>query len=161
MLNLQATMEAPMKLAFAADHAGVELKNALLAQARAARHDVVDLGGHDPRAADDYPEYAARAAEALRDGRAERAVIVCGSGVGVCIAANKHAGVRAGLCHDTYSAHQGVEHDDMNTLCLGARIVGSALAGEILGAFLGAAFSREERHVRRVALVRALDSTSR
>ena len=146
-----------MKIAFAADHAGVELKNALLADARAAGLTVIDLGGNDPRAADDYPDYAASAAQSLRSGAAERAVVVCGSGVGVTVAANKHAGVRAGLCHDTYSAHQGVEHDDMNVLCLGARIIGVELAREIARAFLGARFSGDARHLRRLAKVLALD----
>ncbi len=146
-----------MKIAFAADHAGVDLKNTLLADARNSGHEVLDLGGNDPRAADDYPDFAALAASALRDGRAERAIVVCGSGVGVTVAANKHAGVRAGLCHDTYSAHQGVEHDDMNVLCLGSRIIGSELAREIARAFLAAKFTNEERHLRRLAKVNALD----
>ena len=149
---------AGMKIAFAADHAGVLLKDVLVEDARAAGHSAVDLGGHDPRAPDDYPDFAILAAAALRDGRAERAVIVCGSGVGVTVAANKHRGIRAGLCHDTYSAHQGVEHDEMNVLCLGARIVGSELAREITRVFLGARFSGEERHLRRLATIARLDA---
>jgi ribose 5-phosphate isomerase B len=145
-----------MRVAFAADHAGVQLKDVLAADARSAGHEVLDLGGHDPAAADDYPDRAADVARALREG-AMRAVIVCGSGVGVSVAASKHVGVRAALCHDTYSAHQGVEHDDLNALCLGARVVGVELAREIVRAFLGARFSGEERHARRLAKVNALD----
>ncbi len=146
-----------MRLAFAADHAGVSLKDLLLADARAAGHECLDLGGNDPRAADDYPDYAILAGAALSEGRAERAIVVCGSGVGVTVAANKLRGVRAGLCHDTYSAHQGVEHDDMNVLCLGARIIGQELAREIARAFTAARFSGEERHVRRLQKVMALE----
>ena len=146
-----------MRIAFAADHAGVVLKNALAADARAAGHEVVDLGGHDPAAADDYPDLAARLALVLQQGTAERGVLVCGSGVGASIAANKHRGIRAGLCHDHYSAHQGVEHDDMNVLCLGARVIGDETARDLIHAFAGAAFSGEERHARRLAKVNALD----
>ena len=146
-----------MRIAFAADHAGVVLKNALAADARAAGHEVVDLGGHDPAAADDYPDLAARLALVLQQGTVERGVLVCGSGVGASIAANKHRGIRAGLCHDHYSAHQGVEHDDMNVLCLGARVIGVETARDLIYAFAGAAFSGEERHARRLAKVNALD----
>ena len=146
-----------MRIAFAADHAGVVLKNALAADARAAGHEVVDLGGHDPAAADDYPDLAARLALVLQQGTVERGVLVCGSGVGASIAANKHRGIRAGLCHDHYSAHQGVEHDDMNVLCLGARVIGVETARDLIHAFAGAAFSGEERHARRLAKVNALD----
>ena len=116
-------------------------------------HEVVDLGTHDPVEPVDYPDYAELACEAVRRGDAERAIIVCGSGVGVSMVANKFPGIRAGLCHDTYSAHQGVEHDDMNVLCIGGRIVGSELAREIVGKFLGAEFSRVDRHRRRLAKV--------
>jgi ribose 5-phosphate isomerase B len=148
-----------MTLAFAADHAGVDLKNVLAADARAMGHDVVDLGGQDPGAADDYPDFAALIARAVADGKAERGVLVCGSGVGASVAANKHRGIRAGLCHDHYSAHQGVEHDDMNVLCLGARVIGVEVAREAVRAFAAATFSGEERHVRRVDKVKALDAS--
>src|SRR5437868_4662168 len=150
-----------MKIAFAADHAGVLLKDLLLADARAAGHDALDLGGNDPRAADDYPDFAVLAARALRDGSAERAVIACGSGVGITVAANKLPGIRAGLCHDTYSAHQGVEHDDMNVLCLGAKVVGSALALELVGAFVSASFDHVERHQRRLDKVLKMEKAAR
>jgi ribose 5-phosphate isomerase B len=118
---------------------------------------VLDLGAHDTSPSD-YPDHALAAGRAVLDGRAERAVLVCGSGVGVAAAANKLPGVRAGMCHDHYSAHQGVEHDDMNVLALGARVVGEALAVELVDAFLAARFSGEERHVRRLAKLRALEA---
>ncbi len=120
-------------------------------------HDVWDAGAHQLDAGDDYPDFARAVAEAVAGGRAERGIIVCGSGVGASMVANKVRGVRAGLCHDTYSARQGVEHDDMNVLCLGARIIGPALAREVVAAFLGARFSGEERHARRLAKVRAME----
>jgi ribose 5-phosphate isomerase B len=110
---------------------------------------VVDCGT-DSDCAVDYPDYAVKVAEVIRAGKAERGILLCGSGVGICVAANKIPGIRAGVCHDTYSAHQGVEHDAMNVLCLGARIVGEELAVELARAFLGAKFSEEERHVRRL-----------
>jgi len=146
-----------MRIAFAADHAGVELKNLLLADARRAGHECLDLGGSDPTAADDYPDFAILLGAAITDGRAERGLLICGSGVGASVAANKLRGVRAGLCHDTYSAHQGVEHDNLNVLCLGARIVGSALAIELARAFVSAKFTNEERHNRRLAKITALE----
>jgi len=142
-----------VKLVFAADHAGYPLKQILVEDLRGQSHEAIDLGTHDPAQPVDYPDYAELACEAVRRGDAERAIIVCGSGVGVSVAANKFPGIRAGLCHDTYSAHQGVEHDDMNVLCIGARIIGSELAREIVGKFLGAEFSRVERHQRRLEKV--------
>jgi ribose 5-phosphate isomerase B len=149
-----------MRIAIGADHGGFDLKREIVAQLKQAGHDVLDLGAHAYDAADDYPDFARAVAEALTSGRAERGVIVCGSGVGACVAANKVNGVRAAVCHDTYSAHQGVEHDDMNVLCLGARIVGVELARELVSAFLGATFSGEERHVRRLNKVLAIEKPS-
>ncbi|HEV8120639.1 MAG TPA: RpiB/LacA/LacB family sugar-phosphate isomerase, partial [Candidatus Polarisedimenticolia bacterium] len=146
-----------MKLALASDHAGWDLKNIVAAWLRKEGHDVMEVfpDRYDPQ--DDYPDAAAAVGRAVSEERAERGVLICGSGVGACVAANKIKGVRAGLCHDTYSAHQGVEHDDVNVLCLGARVIGDATAIELLSAFLGARFSGEERHARRLAKVKALE----
>jgi ribose 5-phosphate isomerase B len=146
-----------MKIAVAADHAGFELKQVLLEDLAAWGHEALDLGTHEPDRADDYPDFAERVSLAVRGGEAERGIIVCGSGVGVCVAANKFPGIRAGMCHDSYSAHQGVEHDDMNVLCLGARIIGSELAREVARRFVDAKFSGEERHVRRLKKVIAFE----
>jgi RpiB/LacA/LacB family sugar-phosphate isomerase len=145
-----------MRVALAADHAGVALKGVLRAFLAGRGHDISDLGTNstDPV---DYPDYAAAIARAIVGGTCERGVLICGSGVGASLAANKHRGIRAGLCHDTYSAHQGVEHDDMNVLVLGGRVVGEALAEELVQAFITAQFSGEERHRRRLAKVRALE----
>jgi ribose 5-phosphate isomerase B len=141
-----------MKIAVAADHAGFPLKDRVIEEVRKLGHQVFDLGTHstDP---DDYPDYARAVAEALREGRAERAVLICGSGAGACVAANKFRGIRAATCHDTFSAHQGVEDDGMNVLCLGARVIGPELATELLRSYLGARFSDIERHRRRVSKV--------
>ena len=147
-----------VRVAIAADHAGFELKNALGDRIRQLGHEVTDLGAHRYQADDDYPDFSAAAAKAVVAGEVERAVLICGSGVGASIAANKVKGARAGLCHDTYSAHQGVEHDDMNILVLGSRIVGPALAEDLVKAFLGAKFSGEARHSRRLEKVKALDA---
>jgi len=147
-----------MKIALAADHAGYEAKQVVVEDLRAGGHQVMDLGTHDPGRPDDYPDFAELACEALRRGEAERAVVICGSGVGVTVAANKFPGIRAGLCHDHYSAHQGVEHDDMNVLCLGARIVGRETIREAVRAFVAARFTGEERHARRLAKVKAIES---
>jgi ribose 5-phosphate isomerase B len=125
---------------------------------RALGHEPLDLGGDGSDPSDDYPEYAEKVGEAVRAGIADRGILVCGSGVGVSIAANKIPGVRAAVCHDTYSAHQGVEHDDMNVLVLGARVIGPNLATELVGAFLAADFSGEPRHVRRINKVRAIEA---
>ncbi len=149
-----------MRIAVAVDHAGFPLKAPVIATLEALGHQVVDLGTNslDPV---DYPDTAAAMAHAIQTGQADRGVIICGSGVGVSVAANKFLGIRAAVCHDTYSAHQGVEHDDMNVLCLGARIIGPELARELVAAFVNARFSGEERHVRRVNKIRALEREQR
>jgi RpiB/LacA/LacB family sugar-phosphate isomerase len=149
-----------MRIAVAADHAGFELKREVAEQLRKANHEVVDLGAHEYNAADDYPDFATALGQAIQEKKADRGVLICGSGVGASITANKLRGVRAGLCHDTYSAHQGVEHDDMNVLVLGSRVIGGALAGDIVKSFLDARFSGEDRHRRRLAKVNALESGS-
>jgi len=141
-----------MRIAVAADHAGFPLKERVIDEVRKLGHEPLDLGTHSHDAVD-YPDYARAVAEALRDGRAERAVLICGSGAGACVAANKFRGVRAATCHDTFSAHQGVEDDGVNVLCLGARVVGQELAGELVRTYLNAQFSDVERHRRRVAKV--------
>ena len=145
-----------MKVACAFDHAGFPLKSLVLEVVGELGHEPVDLGTHstDPV---DYPDTARAGAEAVRSGRAERAVVVCGSGAGVAVAACKVPGIRAACTHDTYSAHQCVEHDDVNVLCLGARVIGPALAREIIESFLGASFSGEERHVRRLGKIQAIE----
>ena len=145
-----------MRVAVGADHAGYRYKETLAEQLREAGHDVLDLGtdGEEPV---DFPDYAAAVARALVAGRVERGLLVCGSAVGVSIAANKFPGVRAGVCHDTYSAHQGVEHDDMNVLCLGERVIGIELAREVLTTFMSARFDGAERHRRRLAKVEAIE----
>jgi len=148
-----------MRLAIAADHAGVSLKQIVLEAACAWGHDAIDLGGNDPTVPDDYPDRALALGRAVASGEFERGVLICGSGVGASVAANKIKGVRAGLCHDTYSAHQGVEHDNMNVLCLGSRVIGPALTLELVQAFLGAKFTGEERHLRRLAKVQQIEST--
>jgi ribose 5-phosphate isomerase B len=145
-----------MRLAVAGDHAGFRLKESVAAHLRAAGHDVLDLGAHD-EAESDYPDFAEAVGLALGAGRAERAVLVCGSGVGAVAAVNKMPGVVGGLCHDTYSAHQGVEHDQMNVLALGARVIGEALALDIVDAFAAARFDGVARHLRRVEKLRALE----
>jgi len=149
-----------MRIAIAFDHAGFPLKQTIVSSVRSAGHEVIDLGT-DSTAAVDYPEYAEKLGRAVLDGDAERGILVCGSGVGACIAANKMPGIYAGVCHDTYSAHQGVEHDDMNVLCLGARVIGPEPAREIVQTFLKARYigndPGEERHARRVAKMRTLE----
>lgn len=146
-----------MKIAIASDHAGYPLKAALVPHLKSLGHEMADLGTDSPDKSVDYPDFAAAAAREVLAGRAERAIVVCGSGVGACVAANKLRGIRAGLCHDTYSAHQGVEHDDINVLCLGGRIVGQSLAFEIAAAFAGAKFSGDPRHQRRLDKVNELE----
>ncbi len=145
-----------MRVAFGADHAGFDLKAVLISYVVSLKHDVVDLGT-DGIAPVDYPDFAAAVGLAVRESRAHRGILICGSGVGAAVAANKIPGIRAGLCHDTYSAHQGVEHDDMNVLVLGARVIGRALAAELVRAFLAARFTAEERHLRRLQKVRRLE----
>ena len=147
-----------MKIVVAADHAGYPLKQIILDDLSASGHEATDLGTRDPTPDDDYPDFAELVCEAVRQGHAERAVVICGSGVGVTIAANKFPGIRAGLCHDHYSAHQGVEHDGMNVLCLGARIVGQEVTREIVRAFVSAQFTGEERHVGRFNKVKAIEA---
>ena len=141
-----------LRVALGADHGGFALKNELVTRL-CSMYEIVDLGAHTLDPDDDYPDFAGAVARAVASVQAERGILICGSGVGACIAANKVPGVRACLCHDTYSAHQGVEHDDMNVLCLGARVVGLELAMELVTAFLKARFSGEERHRRRLEKV--------
>ncbi|GAB4244138.1 MAG: hypothetical protein Kow00129_03620 [Thermoleophilia bacterium] len=145
-----------MKVAVGADHGGFELKNVIRERLLEQGHEVTDVGSYDDRPSD-YPDWAYLVAEEVNQGRAERGVVVCGSGVGACVAANKVPGIRAVLAHDSYSAHQGVEHDDVNILCLGARVVGPELALELVDIFLAARFSGEERHVRRLGKVQAIE----
>ena len=147
-----------MRIAVAGDHAGVPLNEQVIAELRNLGHSVTDLGTHDGSKPDDYPDYAASLAREIVEGRCERGVLICGSGVGASVAANKIKGIRAGLAHDTYSAHQGVEHDDMNVLCLGARVVGAALALDLVRAFVAANFTGEERHRRRLAKIADLEN---
>ncbi len=146
-----------MRIALASDHAGFELKEHLAKWLTESGHAVYDLGTHslDPV---DYPDYSAAAGRAVLDGRANRAIVVCGSGAGACVAANKLNGVRAALAHDTYTAQQMVEHDDVNLLCLGARVIGEKLAESVVAAFLGASFTGEERHRRRLEKIKALET---
>lgn len=146
-----------MRVAIGSDHAGFELKGTLIAFLRELGHEVTDVGTHDTRPVD-YPDFAKAVGEAVLDGRAERGVLLCGSGVGASVAANKIVGIRAGLCHDTYSAHQGVEHDDMNLVVFGSRVIGVELAKELVRAFMSGKFTGEERHVRRLNKVRALEA---
>ncbi len=149
-----------MKVALGADHAGFSLKAALAQFLMQQGHTIVDVGTDNPDEPKDYSDYAEAVARLVVDGSAERGIVVCGSGVGASIAANKIPGIYAGLCHDTYSAHQGVEHDNMNVLCLGSRVIGPALAEELVAAFLSARFQDQvARYVRRHGKVRALEGT--
>jgi ribose 5-phosphate isomerase B len=145
-----------MQIAVSADHAGFDLKEKVVAFLRSLGHDTIDLGTYNTESVD-YPDFAEKVGLAIRDGSAERGIVICGSGVGASVAANKISGIRAGLCHDTYSAHQGVEHDDMNVLVLGARVIGVEMANELVRAFAAARFSGEDRHVRRLGKVIALE----
>ena len=145
-----------MKVAVACDHGGFPLKEIVLQTVRMAGHDAMDLGT-DSSEPVDYPDYAEKVGRALQNGEVDRGILICGSGVGAAIAANKMRGIRAGVCHDTYSAHQSVEHDDANVLALGARIIGPELAVELVQAFLQARFTGEERHVRRLSKVLDLE----
>ena len=146
-----------MRVAVAFDHRGVKLRETVVAAVEAAGHDVVDLGVDTDAVRVDYPDLAREVGEAIRGDRAERGVFVCGSGVGASVAACKLAGIRAAICHDTYSAHQGVEHDDMNVLCVGSGIVGPSLATELVQAFLGATFAAEGRYLSRLEKVEELE----
>jgi ribose 5-phosphate isomerase B len=146
-----------MRIAIGADHGGFPLNEPIIEELKKMGHEVVDFGQHNDQSSD-YPDYARKVAEAVHCGDVDRGVLVCGSGVGVAVAANKVRGVRACLCHDTYSAHQGVEHDDMNVLCLGGRIIGVELALECVRAFVSANFSGAERHCRRLAKVLEIEN---
>lgn len=149
-----------MKVAIAGDHAGFALKQFLIERLGQEGVTLLDLGAFDELPSD-YPDFARLLGTALVEGRADRGILVCGSGVGASVAANKIKGVRAGLCHDTYSAHQGVEHDDINILCLGSRVLGTALALDIVHAFMGASFSYEDRHVRRLNKILDIENRQR
>jgi len=146
-------------IALAADHAGFELKEKIAAYLEEAGFEILDLGTHNEEPVD-YPDFARAIGKALQEEKADRGILICGSGVGACVAANKMSTIRAGLCHDTYSAHQGVEHDDINVLCLGARVIGEELARELVSAFLAASFTGEERHVRRLAKIKEIENGS-
>ena len=147
-----------MKVAVAADHAGFILRELIVRELTEAGHVVEDLGAYKQDPMDDYPDYALEVAAAVLSGQVERGVIICGSGIGATIVANKVRGIRAATCHDTYSARQGVEHDDMNVLCLGARVIGSEVAKAVVGAFANAVFSGEERHVRRLEKIQNIEA---
>ncbi len=146
-----------MRIAIGADHAGFALKEELMHWLQEKGHHVEDMGALSLEPSDDYPDWALRVAEAVAAGHQERGIVVCGSGVGACIVANKVQGIRAGTCHDTYSAHQGVEHDSMNVLCLGSRVIGGELAREVAQAFLAARFSGDDRHRRRLRKLQAIE----
>ncbi|HYJ47502.1 MAG TPA: ribose 5-phosphate isomerase B [Pyrinomonadaceae bacterium] len=146
-----------MRIAVAADHGGYPLNERVIEELRAAGHEIEDFGTHDGGVPDDYPDYALAVGRAIQGGKAEIGIIICGSGVGASVAANKLRGVRAALCGDTYSAHQSREHDDCNVLCLGARVVGVELAMEIVRAFVPARFTGEERHRRRLAKISEME----
>jgi len=146
-----------MRIAMGADHAGYCYKSQLAAELAEEGHEVADLGTYGPEPVD-YPDFAAAVAEVVASGGAERGILVCGSAVGVCVTANKVPGVRAGVCHETYSAHQGVEHDDMNVLCMGERVIGIEVAREVAAAFVRARYSGEDRHARRLAKVKAIEA---
>jgi ribose 5-phosphate isomerase B len=146
-----------MRIAIGTDHAGYRMKEMLAAHLRDEGHEVLDFGT-DSEESVDYPDYAEPVAEAVRNGEAERGVLVCGSAIGMSLVANKFPGVRAGVSHDSYSAHQGVEHDDMNVLCIGSRVIGDELAREVVDRFIGARFSGEERHQRRLDKLMAIES---
>ena len=147
-----------MRVAVGGDHAGLEMKNLVAEHVKSLGHTVIDAGAYEYDALDDFPDFSEAVAVRVADGRAERGLVVCGSGVGASVAANKVKGIRAGLCHDTYSARQGVEHDDMNVVCIGARIIGEELAKEIVAAFLSARFiESEEKYVRRLNKVLAIE----
>ncbi len=146
-----------MRIVVAADHAGFPLNERVIEELRASGHEIEDLGTHDGSLPDDYPDYALAVGRAVQSGAAEIGILICGSGVGACVAANKLRGVRAALCADTYSARQSREHDDCNVLCLGARVVGSELAMELVRAFVAARFNGEERHRRRLAKINDIE----
>lgn len=148
-----------MRIAIAADHAGFNIKDEIINLIQSVGHDVIDLGTYNQEPVD-YPDYAAKVGKAIQDKQADRGVLICGSGVGVCVAANKIKGVYACVCHDTYSAHQGVEHDNMNVLCIGSRVVGIELVKDIVATFLSAQFIGEGRFLRRVEKVHKLENNA-
>jgi ribose 5-phosphate isomerase B len=150
-----------MRIAVGADHAGVPLNERVISELRAAGHDVADFGTHDSTQPDDYPDYALAVGRAVQSGQAEIGILVCGSGAGVSVAANKLRGVRAVMCSDTYTAHQSREHDDCNVLCLGARVTGAELAMELVRAFVQARFTNEERHRRRLQKIKEIEETEK
>jgi RpiB/LacA/LacB family sugar-phosphate isomerase len=145
-----------MKIVIGSDHAGFQLKNSMGDLIRSLGHSVLDIGAYNENPSD-YPDFAEAVGRAILDGKSERGVLICGSGIGASVAANKLLGIRAGICHDTYSGHQGVEHDDMNVLVMGSRIIGEKLAEDVVRAYLLAKFTNEARHVRRLAKVHALE----
>ncbi len=145
-----------MKVAIGSDHGGFSLKKLIVPFLRAKGHEVIDVGAYDEEPSD-YPDFAEAVSKTIIKGEAERGILICGSGVGTCIVANKFTGIRASVCHDTYSAHQGVEHDDMNVLCLGARIVGIEVVKELITAFLSASLKQEERYIRRLKKVEEIE----
>lgn len=147
-----------MRIAVACDHAGFPLKDIVVDAVRKSGHEVLDLGTYST-APVDYPDFAEKVGRAIQHGDADRGILLCGSGVGAAVAANKMIGVRAGVCHDTYSAHQSVEHDDVNILALGGRVIGPEVAVEVIKAYLGAKFTGEERHVRRLAKIKAIEQS--
>lgn len=149
-----------MRVAIACDHGGFPLKACIIEKIQQLGHEVLDLGTYSEERVD-FPDYAWKAGWAVLDGQAERAVVICGSGVGACIAANKMKGIYAGLCHDTYSAHQGVEHDNMNVLCVGARIIGVELAAEIVRSFLGAEFLNSGNYLRRFEKIQQMEEQNK
>ena len=146
-----------MRIGLAADHAGADLKRTLIERLAGSGHELVDLGGDGSDATDDYPDFARLLGHAVRDGIVDRGILVCGSGVGASVAASKIRGVRAAVCHDPYSARQGVEHDDMNVLCLGGRVIGVEVASDCARAFVAARFSGEARHLRRLEKVKEIE----
>jgi|SRR5882724_8787669 len=147
-----------MRIAIAADHGGYPLNERVIEELRGAGHEITDFGTHDGSQPDDYPDYALKVGQAVQDGEAEIGILICGSGVGAAVAANKLKGIRAALCGDTYSGHQSREHDDCNVLCLGARVVGVELAMDIVRAFVAAKFTGEERHRRRLEKIREIEA---
>ena len=150
-----------MRIAIGADHGGYPLNERVIRELAAAGHEIQDFGTHVGSRPDDYPDYAIKVGQAVRDGEAEIGILICGSGVGASVAANKLHGIRAALCGDTYSGHQSREHDDCNVLCLGARVVGEELALDIVRAFVAAKFTGEERHQRRLAKIKAIEEGNR
>ena len=150
-----------MKLAVGADHAGFDMKSQIVSWLQASGHEVIDVGAHDLDPADDFPDFAEAVGLSLTRGQAQRGVMICGSGVGAAIASNKVAGIRASLCHDSYTARQGVEHNDMNVICLGGRVIGIETAKEVISAFVGASFIPEDRFQRRIDKVSAIEKGER